>query len=80
MKPENPPITIWKEEYRKKGIGKTVMRVVMQILKDRGVEKITGSAVYKWNLPSRRMHEALGFHVVDETEKEWILEANLKAI
>ena len=80
VKPENPPITIWKEEYRNKGIGKAVMRRVIQILKERGAEKITGSTVYKWNLPSRRMHEAIGFHVVRETDKEWVMELDLSAI
>ena len=33
-----------------------------------------GSTVYKWNEASKQMHESLGFQVVGEDEKEYVLE------
>lgn len=74
VKPENPPIAIWKAQYRGKGIGLLVMGTVISRLKELGFESIRGSTVYKWNLPSQKMHERLGFHRVDENEKEIIYE------
>ena len=77
IKSENPPIAIWKDFYRGKGIGKKVMRVVIEQLKEKGETRITRSCIYKWNHPSKRMHDSLGFHLVEETEDEWIMELNL---
>lgn len=74
VKNENPPIAIWMDEYRGKGIGTLVMKTVIERLKELGFDKITGSTVYKWNLPSQKMHEKLGFYPVGENEKEIIYE------
>lgn len=71
VKDENPPIAIWKDNYRGKGIGTLVMQTVICRLKALGFEKIKGSTVYKWNLASQKMHERLGFHRVRESEKEY---------
>lgn len=70
VKDENPPIAIWRGEYRGKGIGKTVMQTVITRLKELGCEKITGSTVYQWNTGSQRLHENLGFQRVKEDERE----------
>jgi len=70
VKSENPPIAIWKPEYRGKDIGTQVMRAVIKRLHTLGVQRITGSTVYKWNLPSQRLHERLGFRRVAENERE----------
>ena len=72
VKETNPPIAIWVDAYRGKGIGKLVMQTVIDRLKKLGFAKITGSTVYKWNLPSQKMHEKLGFVKVEENEKEII--------
>ena len=78
VKPENPPIAIWYAEYRGAGIGTAVMKTVIQRLKELGYDRVTGSVVYKWNAPSLHMHQKLGFRIVSEDEKEYILELKLK--
>ena len=78
VKPENPPIAIWFAKYRGKGIGTLVMQAVIKRLRELGYQKITGSMVYKWNQHSLKLHQKLGFHIVDETEKEYILELELR--
>ena len=78
VKGENPPIAIWMERYRGKGIGTLVMRAVIQRLKQLGFQKITGSTVYKWNAASQRLHEKLGFTLVSESERERIYQLDLK--
>lgn len=66
----NPPIAIWKEQYRRHGIGTAVMNVMINRLRELGYGKITGSTVYKWNTASRKMHEKLGFEKSGENESE----------
>lgn len=77
VKPENPPIAIWVNDYHGKGIGSLVMEAVMGRLRDLGYRKITGSTVYKWNIPSQRLHEKLGFRRTGEEENEILYEADL---
>lgn len=77
IKNENPPIAIWRDEYRTKGIGFAVMKVVIARLKELGYKKIVGSTVYKWNVASQGLHEKLGFSRVEEREDEIIYERNL---
>ena len=78
VKAENPPIAIWYAEYRGAGIGTAVMKTVIQRLKELGYDRVTGSVVYRWNAPSLHMHQKLGFRIVSEDEKEYILELKLK--
>ena len=77
VKDENPPIAIWVDAYRGKGIGKLVMQAVIDRLKTLGVERITGSTVYQWNTASQKLHEHLGFYRVSEDEKEITYEREL---
>ena len=77
VKDENPPIAIWADAYRGKGIGKLVMQAVISRLKELGFAKITGSTVYQWNAASQKLHEGLGFHRVSEDEKEITYEREL---
>lgn len=77
VKPENPPIAIWYERYRGRGLGTLAMRAAVARLRELGYGRITGSQVFKWNRASLAMHEKLGFRVVRETEKEWVLELDL---
>lgn len=78
VKPENPPIAIWRDDYRQKGIGYQVMEAVISRLKKLGYEKITGSTVYQWNTASQKLHEKLGFYKVEENEKEIVYERVLQ--
>ncbi len=77
VKDENPPIAIWRGEYRGKGLGTLVMRAVISRLRELGYERIHGSTVYKWNENSLKMHLKLGFKVVRETEKDYYLDLEL---
>ena len=77
VKEENPPIAIWREAYRGKGVGRLVMEAVIGRLKGLGFSKITGSTVYQWNTASQRLHERLGFCKVSEDEKEIVYEREL---
>ena len=77
IKPQNPPLAIWFDRYRRKGIGTLVMKAVISRLKALGYEKITGSTVYKWNEASLKMHKNLGFVVVSEDDTEYTLDLKL---
>ena len=77
IKEENPPIAIWVDTCRGKGVGKLVMQAVIDRLKKLGFAKITGSTVYQWNTASQKLHEGLGFRKVSENEKEIIYEREL---
>lgn len=77
VKPENPPIAIWRGEYRGRGLGTLVMQAVIGRLRELGYEKITNSSVYKWNETSLKMHQKLGFKIVRETEKDYYLDLEL---
>ncbi|MBQ7827918.1 MAG: GNAT family N-acetyltransferase [Clostridia bacterium] len=77
VRSDNPPICIWFAKYRRKGIGKLVMATVISRLKELGYKKINGSTVYKWNLPSQKLHESLGFIKVRETETEFVYDLDI---
>lgn len=77
VKDENPPIAIWRGEYRGKGIGTMVMTAVVGRLRDLGYKRIRNSTVYKWNENSLKMHRKLGFQVVRETEEDYYLDLEL---
>ena len=74
LKPENPPIALWRDCYRGKGIGYAVMQTVITRLKELGCGKITGTTVYKWNIASQKLHEKLGFQRVGEEDDEYTYE------
>lgn len=78
IKNENPPIAIWDENYRGRGIGTLVMRTVINRLKVLGFTEITGSEVYKWNTVSQKLHEKLGFKRSQETTDSYIYELTLE--
>lgn len=77
VKDENPPIAIWRAQYRGKSIGKLVMQTVIDRLKQLGFAKVTNSTVYQWNTASQKLHEGLGFHKVSEDGKEITYEREL---
>ena len=77
IKPQNPPIALWREEYQGKGIGRQVMQAVNARLRALGYEKISGSSVFRWNTASQRLHESLGFYRVGENEREFFYDLTL---
>ena len=77
IKPQNPPIALWREEYRGRGIGRQVMHAVIARLRALGYEKISGSSVFRWNTASQRLHESLGFYRVGENEREFFYDLTL---
>lgn len=77
IKQENPPIAIWRGEYRGRGVGTLVMRAVIERMRTLGYDKIVGSQVYKWNVASQKLHEKLGFRRVGETGRDYIYELEL---
>ncbi len=77
VKDENPPLAIWRGEYRGRGLGTLVMGAVIQRLRELGYTRIRNSTVYKWNESSLKMHQKLGFKVVRETEREYFLDLEL---
>ncbi len=77
IKPVNPPIVIGNANYRGKGYSKLVMNYVIQRLKMLGYCKIENSTVYKYNEISKKMHLSLGFKIVNETEKEFLMSRDL---
>ncbi len=77
IKEENPPIAIWFDEYRGKQIGTLVMKTMVNRLKELGFKRIKGSSVYRWNIPSQKMHEKLGFQRVREDKDEFYYDLDL---
>ena len=77
IKDENPPIAIWFDEYRGKNIGTLVMKTMIKRLKELGFKRIKGSSVYRWNIPSQKMHEKLGFQRVREDIDEFYYDLDL---
>lgn len=77
IKEENPPITIGVKKYRGKGLGKLVMKAIIDRLRVLGCKKIYNSIVYKWNIASQKLHKSLGFVCAKETENEYFYELDL---
>lgn len=77
VKDENPPIAIWRQEYRGRGLGTLVLSAVIARLRELGYERIRGSTVYKWNEDSLKLHRKLGFEVARESDKEYFLDLEL---
>jgi len=77
IKDENPPIAIWLDDYRGKGIGTLVMQTVIRRLRELGFQKVKNSTVYRWNEASQKMHEKLGFYRVGAEDDEIQYELNL---
>lgn len=63
-------------EYRKRGIGTTLMKEMLKLLKDKGYAK-TSLAVQKENHAAVKMYRQLGFEVMDENNQEYIMICNL---
>ena len=67
-------ISLYKD-YRSKGIGTSMMREMLKLLRDQGYKKAS-LAVQKANY-AVRMYEAVGFSIVDENVEEFIMVCEL---
>lgn len=67
-------ISLYKE-YRSKGIGTSMMREMLKLLREQGYKKAS-LAVQKANY-AVRMYEAVGFRIVDENDEEYIMVCEL---
>lgn len=63
------------KEYRGRGIGTTMMREMLELLRDQGCKRAS-LAVQKANY-AVRMYEAVGFKIVDENDEEYIMVCSL---
>jgi L-amino acid N-acyltransferase YncA len=52
-----------KKEYRKKGIGKDLALELLRYAKDKNIKRVISKIFYN-NLPSRNLHEKLGFSII----------------
>ena len=59
------------KEYRGQGIGTSLMRQMLQMLKDKGFAKAS-LAVQKANY-AVKMYKEVGFEIVDENDEEYIM-------
>ena len=67
-------ISLYKE-YRRQGIGTTLMQNMLDLLKEKGYKKVS-LAVQKANY-AVRMYRSLGFRTVDENTEEYIMVCKL---
>jgi GNAT superfamily N-acetyltransferase len=74
VEPPSFAISLYKE-YRGKGIGTSMMRRMLELLKEQGYKRAS-LAVQKENY-AVRMYEAVGFRTVDENVEEYIMVCDL---
>lgn len=67
-------ISLYKE-FRGKGIGTTMMKEMLKLLKEQGYKKAS-LAVQKANY-AVRMYESVGFKIVDQNDEEFIMVCEL---
>lgn len=74
--PEDMPIVIGKARYRRKGIGKLVIKALVTRAEELGYKNLSVSEIYDYNTGSRRCFESVGFRMKEKTEKgaSYILE------
>ena len=71
------PIVIGEPAYRGRGLGRKVVRALMDRGRQLGFEKLGVGEIYDWNDASIRCFTACGFAPVERTERGWRYEAKL---
>ncbi len=71
------PIVIGAPEYRGRGVGRQVIRALMDRGRQLGYEALGVREIYDFNAASVRCFTACGFRPVERTEKGWRYEAKL---
>lgn len=77
LKEENPPIAIGVDVYRGVGIGKRVMRAIIQRAREIGIKRFYETVIYDYNIASQRLYESSGFVCVGVDGREKMYELNL---
>ena len=70
LKEDNPPIEIGNPRYRGKGIGKKVMKALLNRAREIGIKKIYNTGCYEDNIACQKMLEAVGFTLAQHDQKE----------
>ena len=71
------PIVIGVPEYRGRGVGRLVIRALMERGRQLGYHFLGVREIYDWNTASIRCFTACGFTPVERTDKGWRYEAKL---
>ena len=66
---DDMPIVIGNSKYRRIGIGKKVIKALIQRGIDLGYNELYVEEIYKYNIGSRHAFESCGFSIIEETEK-----------
>ena len=74
---EDMPIVIGEPAYRGRGIGRKVVRALMDRGRELGFDRLGVREIYDYNTASIRCFTACGFAPVERTGKGWRYEAKL---
>jgi len=66
---EDMPIAIGNKSYRGKGIGKKVVKALVDRGKQLGYASLKVREIYKYNIGSQKLFESVGFQKYEETKK-----------
>ncbi len=83
LMPESMPLVIGEQSYRSRGVGKRVLRLLIERARSLGWSRLQVARVFTYNVRSRRLFEALGFtlcgtKVEDTGQNVWQFELSLK--
>ena len=71
------PIVIGEPAFRGRGMGRKIVRALMDRGRALGYDRLAVREIYDWNAGSIRCFTACGFAPVERTEKGWRYEAKL---
>ena len=74
---EDMPVVIGEPGYRGRGVGRLVIRSLMERGRQLGFQRLSVREIYDWNTASIRCFTACGFAPVEQTDKGWRYEAKL---
>ncbi len=75
---ENLPIAIGDETYWGQGIGKAVVRKMLELAKQKGYQVVNVPSVFQYNQGSKALFESLGFKKVSEDAEEVAYQKRIK--
>lgn len=66
---EDMPIVIGDPRFRGKGIGKKIVRELVDRAQKLGFSSVSVAEIYDYNIASKKMFESVGFRAYEKTEK-----------